>query len=84
MNLQWKPQGWDDYLFWQSNDKAILKRVNALIKDTLRDPFSGTGNPELLKHQYSGYWSRRITQEHRLVYTVEGDTVVIAQCRHHY
>jgi toxin YoeB len=75
---------WEDYLHWQVTDKKILRRVNELIKVAYRDPTTGIGKPEPLKHQWSGYWSRRITQEHRLVYKVDGDTIMVAQCRRHY
>jgi toxin YoeB len=75
---------WDDYLYWHSQDKVVFKRVNALIKDAMRDPFAGVGKPESLKHSMSGYWSRRITDEHRMVYTVSGNTLTIAQLRYHY
>lgn len=84
MMLSWADKAWEDYLFWQENDRKILKRINALIKDTQRNPFEGLGNPEPLKHQFSGFWSRRIDREHRLVFQVENDTLVIAQCRFHY
>lgn len=77
-------QAWDDYLYWQSNDKAMLKRINELIKDIRRHSFEGIGKPEPLKHQLAGFWSRRINHEHRLVYTVIDDAVVIVQCRYHY
>ena len=66
MNLQWQIEAWDDYLYWQKNDKQKIKRINELIKDCLRSPFSGIGKPELLKSNLSGYWSRRIDDEHRL------------------
>jgi len=75
---------WEDYLHWQSTDRRILKRINALIKEICRDPFSGTGKPEPLKHALAGYWSRRIDDEHRLVYKVEGDSLHLAQLRYHY
>jgi toxin YoeB len=75
---------WDDYLFWQQHDKKILKKINTLIKEIKRDSFSGSGNPEPLKHDFSGWWSRRITLEHRLVYKIENDSVYIFQCRYHY
>lgn len=75
---------WEDYLYWQSIDKAIVKRVNELIKDIRRSPFQGIGKPEPLKHQLAGFWSRRIDREHRLVYAVVDDAIVIAQCRYHY
>jgi toxin YoeB len=75
---------WEDYLYWQQTDKAILKRVHQLIRDIQRNPFEGIGKPEPLRHQWTGAWSRRITDEHRLVYRVEGDNLVILQCRYHY
>jgi toxin YoeB len=75
---------WEDYLYWQNTDKAILKRINALIKDIRRNPFVGIGDPEPLKYNWSGWWSRRINKEHRLVYSVENDSILIAQCRYHY
>ncbi|APC17672.1 toxin YoeB [Pseudomonas frederiksbergensis] len=84
MNILFTPEGWDDYLWFQQNDKAGLKRINLLIKATLRDPFAGPGKPEPLKHNLSGFWSRRITAEHRLVYTVEGEKLQIVMCRYHY
>jgi toxin YoeB len=80
----WLPNGWKDYLFWQEHDRKILQRVNELIRDTLRNPFSGIGKPEPLTNHLKTWWSRRITQEHRLVYKVEKDTLVIMQCRFHY
>ncbi|WP_417909982.1 Txe/YoeB family addiction module toxin [Candidatus Electronema sp. PJ] len=82
--INWHEQAWEDYLYWQGNDKQILKRINALIKDILRNPFSGIGKPELLKHEWSGFWSRRINDEHRLVYTIQDGNLIIAQCRYHY
>jgi len=84
MNLQWQIEAWDDYLYWQKNDKQKIKRINELIKDCLRSPFSGIGKPELLKSNLSGYWSRRIDDEHRLVYKVHNDCLFIFQCRYHY
>ncbi len=77
-------QGWEDYLYWQTQDKKILKRINLLIKDISREPFKGLGEPEPLKYNWSGYWSRRITLEHRLVYKVVDNSLMIAQCRYHY
>lgn len=74
----------EDYLYWQQNDKQILKRINALIRDILRDPYDGIGKPEALKLNFSGYWSRRIDDEHRVVYKVIDDEVIIAQVRGHY
>ncbi len=84
MKLIWAENAWDDYLFWQEQDKAILQRINTLIKAIKRDPFKGIGDPEALRHNWRGYWSRRITREHRLVYKVETDALLIAQCRYHY
>lgn len=84
MRLVFTPLGWDDYQHWVQTDRAILKRVNRLIGDALRDPFTGIGKPEQLRHILSGAWSRRITEEHRLVYLVDGDDVVILQARYHY
>lgn len=76
--------GWEDYLYWQRQDKKILRKLNELIKDCQRSPFTGIGKPESLKNDLSGWWSRRITQEHRLVYRVERNMLYIAQCRKHY
>ena len=84
MKLIFSEQAWEDYLFWQKTDKKILNRVNLLIKDTKREPFNGIGKPEPLKHALSGYWSRRINDEHRLVYKVDQDSLLIAQLRYHY
>jgi len=84
MKIVWTEHAWADYLFWQENDQSLLKRVNALIKAIQRTPFEGLGKPEKLRHDKSGYWSRRIDQEHRLVYKVEGQMLSIAQCRFHY
>jgi toxin YoeB len=75
---------WEDYLYWQAQDKRMLKRINELIRATQRDPFSGIGKPEPLKHALAGFWSRRITEEHRMVYKVEEDALLIAQLRYHY
>ena len=84
MLIRFHPRGWEDYLYWQQTDKAMLRKVNALIEAIRREPFSGLGKPEPLRHDLRGYWSRRITDEHRLVYFVAGDTVDILQCRYHY
>ena len=84
MPIRFHPRGWEDYLCWQQTDKAMLRKVNALIEAIRREPFSGIGKPEPLRHDLRGYWSRRITNEHRLVYFVAGDTVDILQCRYHY
>ena len=84
MTLSWAEKAWDDYLYWQKTDKKILKRINTLIKEIVRDPFEGIGKPESLKHALSGYWSRRITDEHRIVYKVQDKSLLIAQLRYHY
>lgn len=84
MNIESTPEGWDDYLWFQQNDKAGLKRINLLIKAIQREPFNGPGKPEPLKHNLSGFWSRRITAEHRLVYAIDDDTAQIVMCRYHY
>ncbi|WP_302138738.1 Txe/YoeB family addiction module toxin [Halomonas alkalicola] len=84
MMLTWATTAWEDYLYWQGRDKKTLKRINTLIKDIQRQPFDGLGDPEPLRHQWSGYWSRRIDREHRLVYKVTDSAVVIVQCRYHY
>jgi len=84
MNLIFADGAWQDYLYWQQNDKKILKKINTLIKDIKREPFKGLGEPEPLKYNWSGYWSRRITIEHRLVYKVTDTAILIAQCRYHY
>ena len=84
MILSWTETAWEDYLYWQRTDKNILKRINALIKDIKRQPFKGLGDPEPLKHNWTGYWSRRIDREHRLVYKVTGESLIIVQCRYHY
>lgn len=84
MMLAWSDNAWEDYLYWQQVDGKTLKRINNLIKDIQRQAFSGLGDPEPLKHNWLGYWSRRIDREHRLVYKVERETVFIVQCRYHY
>jgi toxin YoeB len=84
MRLSFHSQAWEDYLWWQQNDKQMLKRLNALIRAIERDPFVGIGKPEALKHNLQGFWSRRMSDEHRIVYQVEGDVLMIAQCRGHY
>lgn len=76
--------GWEDYLYWQQTDKRILRKINSLIKEIERSPFDGTGKPEPLKHDLAGWWSRRLDLEHRLVYRVENESVIILQCRYHY
>ena len=84
MNLVFTPEAWQDYVHWQATDTKQLKRINQLIKDTLRMPFDGIGKPEALKADLSGYWSRRINDEHRLVYEVTKTELVIISCRYHY
>jgi toxin YoeB len=84
MRLVFTPHGWEDYGYWQSTDRAVLKRLNRLIDDVMRDPRSGIGKPEPLRHVLAGCWSRRIDDEHRLVYLVDGDDVVVLQARFHY
>jgi len=84
MKIAFSTRGWEDYLHWQSTDQKVLRRINDLIKETIRTPFRGTGKPEPLRHVLAGFWSRRITEEHRVVYRVEGDALFIAQLRYHY
>lgn len=84
MKLSWDISAWEDYVYWTKIDKNIQKRINELIRETLRTPFEGKGKPEPLKANFSGYWSRRITEEHRLVYKVLDASIHIIQCRFHY
>lgn len=84
MLLVWDENAWDDYLWWQAQDRRVLKRINALLVDIQGNGDEGIGKPEALKHDFAGYWSRRITDEHRLVYKIAGDQVRIAACRYHY
>jgi toxin YoeB len=77
-------EAWEDYLYWQKQDRKMVERINKLIRETQREPFIGVGKPERLKHALSGFWSRRITDEHRMVYRVEGNQLQIAQLRFHY
>ena len=84
MIICWSTHAWDDYLHWQQNDKKKLKRINQLIKDIMRNPFSGIGESEPLRHNWTGYWSRRIDREHRIVYKYEDEKVQIVKCRFHY
>ncbi|NCC49983.1 MAG: Txe/YoeB family addiction module toxin [Spartobacteria bacterium] len=84
MKIIFSDQGWEDVSYWVANDRKIAKRILLLIKDIKRDPFDGIGKPEPLRHDLSGYWSRRITDEHRLVYSIEGNSLLIAQARYHY
>ena len=84
MKLIFSENAWEDYLYWQKTDKKVLNRINKLIKETKRGPFEGVGKPESLKHNLAGYWSRRINEEHRMVYKVTDDALLIAQLRYHY
>jgi len=84
VNLQFSDHAWDDYLYWQQTDKKLVKRINQLIQEIKRDPFNGIGKPEPLRHALAGYWSRRINDEHRLVYKVCDNVVFIAAARYHY
>ena len=84
MKLIFSDAAWEDYLYWQQQDRRMVERINKLIKETQREPFSGIGKPEPLKHALAGYWSRRITDEHRMVYKMEDDSMLLAQLRYHY
>jgi toxin YoeB len=84
VRLVFSEHAWEDYLYWQKTDGKVVKRINALIQEVQRSPFEGVGKPELLKNALSGYWSRRINDEHRIVYRVQDDAVLIAQLRYHY
>ena len=84
MKLVFADEAWEDYLYWQKQDRKTLDRINKLIQEITREPFAGVGKPEPLKHALSGWWSRRITDEHRIVYRVEGEQLWIAQLRFHY
>ncbi len=84
MKLIFSENAWEDYLYWQRTDKKILKRINELIKDIQRNKYEGVGKPEPLKHNLSGYWARRITSEHRLIYKIKEDRIMIALLRYHY
>ncbi len=84
MNILFTDESWEDYLYWQSHDRKILKRINQLIKEIKRDPFSGIGKPEPLKFQLQGCWSRRIDQQHRLVYEIDDNNLKVISCRFHY
>ena len=77
-------EAWEDYLYWQKQDRRMVERINKLIRETQREPFTGVGKPEPLKHALAGYWSRRINEEHRIVYKIEGDALLLAQLRYHY
>lgn len=84
MKLVFSETAWEDYLFWQKTDRRLLKRINQLIREIRRTPFEGIGKPEPLKHGLAGYWSRRVNDEHRIVYKVADDALFIAQLRYHY
>ena len=84
MKLVFSEQAWEDYLYWQKSDKKLVQRINDLIKEITRTPHTRTGKPEPLKHALAGYWSRRVNDEHRIVYKVEDGSVLIAQLRYHY
>lgn len=84
LNLKFTPESWETYVYWQTQDKKTLKRINDLIKDAQRSPFKGIGKPEALRYNLSGFWSRRIDEANRLVYEVRDDELVIISCRYHY
>lgn len=84
MRIIFVDESWEDYQYWAETDKRMLGRINQLIKEISRNPFKGLGKPEPLRHQYKGYWSRRIDNEHRLIYKVEGNDQMIVKCRFHY
>ena len=84
MELVWQTRAWEDYLYWQQTDKKVLQRINDLLKECLRTPFKGIGKPEPLKGSLAGNWSRRITDEHRLIYCVKENRLHVLQCRYHY
>jgi toxin YoeB len=83
-NITFTPKGWEDYQYWFNQDQKSIKKINALIKETLREPFEGTGMPEPLKENYAGYWSRRINKKDRLVYSVTDNQITVIACRFHY
>jgi len=84
MDIFWDKTAWEDYLYWQGSDKKVLRKINSLLKECQRTPFEGTGKPEPLRQNLSGFWSRRINGEHRLVYKVENNILYVAQCRYYY
>ncbi len=84
MKLVFADAAWEDYLHWQQHDRRMVERINKLTRETQREPFAGIGKPEPLKHALAGYWSRRLTDEHRMVYRVDGDSLLLAQLRYHY
>ena len=84
MQLSFTKRGWEHYIHWQENDRKLVKKINALIKECSRTPYEGSGKPEPLCYELSGWWSRRISDEHRLVYRIDDDVLIINQCRYHY
>jgi len=84
VKLIFAENAWEDYLYWQKTDKKMLKRINLLIRDITREPFDGIGKPEPLKHAFAGYWSRRISDEHRIVYRIHQNSLLVVQLRFHY
>jgi toxin YoeB len=84
VKLIFADQAWEDYLYWQRTDRKVLARINQLIQEIRREPFAGIGKPEPLKHAFAGYWSRRINDEHRIIYKVEDGSLLLAQLRYHY
>jgi toxin YoeB len=84
MKLIFPGQAWEDYFYWQKTDKSMLNKINSLLKEIVRTPFEGTGKPEPLKYNFTNCWSRRINPEYRLVYKIDGESVVVLQCRYHY
>jgi len=84
MMIAWSTRAWNDYVYWQTQDKKVLKRINILLQDIRRNGNDGIGKPEPLRHDFSGVWSRRITDEHRLVYRIEGEIIQVLSCRYHY
>ncbi len=84
MITAWDTEAWQDYLYWQTQDKKTLKRINVLIQDIMRNPFEGIGKPEPLKHEFASFWSRRIDEQNRLIYKVQNELIIITQCRTHY
>ncbi|MGS1000152.1 Txe/YoeB family addiction module toxin [Burkholderia glumae] len=84
LNIMWTAEAWDDYVYWQGQDKKTIKRINQLIRDTQRSPFEGIGKPEPLKENLTGFWSRRIDETNRLVYEIAGTQINIISCRYHY
>ena len=84
MKIIFSERAWEDYLYWQETDRRLVARIHQLIRDIRREPFSGIGKPEPLRHAFEGYWSRRINDEHRIVYKIQGDSMLIAQLRYHY